>query len=71
LVILGNIGRTGTLEQMVNSLQQLTDFHALQLHEIDVYQVLPDEHLWEQLTAERVVRPITGCIDKPKSRIKK
>jgi hypothetical protein len=68
LVILGSIGERGTLEQMVNGLQQLTDFRVLQLGEVDVYQVLPDEEAWEQLTAERVVKPITGRIEKAKPR---
>ena len=67
-MILGNIGEGDTLEQMVNGLQQLTDFRVLQLGEVDVYQVLPDEDAWEQLTAERVVKPITGRIEKAKPR---
>lgn len=68
LVILGSSGEGHTLERMVDGLRQLTDFHVLQLDEIDVYQVLPDEEAWEQLTEERVIKVIKGRIDRVKSR---
>jgi len=68
LVILGSVGERDTFKRMVDGLQQLTDFHVIQLHEIDVYQVLPDEEAWEQLTDERVIKVIKGRIDRVKPR---
>ena len=67
LVLLGKTEQAARTERIFERLEAITDFHVLEVDQLEVFQILPDEQKLDRIISDRVVSPILARLAKESS----